>query len=409
MKIIVQKFGGTSVATAQSREAVRKKVLNALDAGYSPVIVVSAMGRKGEPYATDTLINLLKAENPSVAKHELDFLISCGENIGTAVVAANLQTVGIKAQAVSGGQAGLITDNNHCAARIIKVDTKYLLKLLKDGIVPVVCGFQGVTEDHCNITTIGRGGSDTTAAALGAALKAEVVEIYTDVEGIMTADPRMVNTADIVECISYGEICQLAYQGAKVIHPRAVEIAMQKSIPLMIKSTFSDAPGTLITNDFGEDTSDLPITTRIASGVTYLNNISQIKISFDLKDGDSSTKIFDILAKNSINVDCLNVHPGEVIFTVEETDLSKAIEILKENGFSKLTAEESCAKISVVGAGMRNVPGVMATFVKAFSSINIPILQTVDSNITISAVVARAHLCEALTSLHEAFGLTKNN
>ena len=409
MKIIIQKFGGTSVATAESREAVRKKVLNALDAGYCPVVVVSAMGRKGEPYATDTLINLLKSENANVAKHELDFLMSCGENIGAAVVAANLQAVGIKAQAVTGGQAGLITDANYGSARIIKVDTKYLVKLLEADIVPVVCGFQGVTEDHCNITTIGRGGSDTTAAALGAALKAEVVEIYTDVEGIMTADPRMVNAADILECISYGEICQLAYQGAKVIHPRAVEIAMQKSIPLMIKSTFSDAPGTLITNDFGEDTSDLPITTRIASGVTYLNNISQIRIALDANDSESSTKIFDLLAQNNISVDCLNVHPGEVIFTVEETDLTNAIEILKENGFSNLTIEESCAKISVVGAGMRNVPGVMATFVKAFSKINIPILQTVDSNITISAVVSREHLCEALTSLHEAFGLTKIN
>ncbi len=408
MKIIVQKFGGTSVATEQSRQAVRKKVLNAIDEGYSPVVVVSAMGRKGEPYATDTLINLLKSENKSVDKHELDFLASCGENIATAVVAANLQSVGIKARAVTGGQAGMITDNNYTSARILKVEKDYLLELLQNDIVPVVCGFQGVTEDGKNITTIGRGGSDTTAAALGAALNADVVEIYTDVEGIMTADPRIVKDAKILNSISYGEICQLAYQGAKVIHPRAVEIAMQKNIPLLIKSTFCDAPGTLITNDFGEDTKDLPITTKVASGVTYLNDISQIRIQIDNDDDDSSMKIFDLLAKNNISVDCLNVHPGEVIFTVEEQDLQKAISLLQDNGFNKFVLEEKCAKISVVGGGMRGATGVMATFVRALSKNGISILQTVDSNITISAVVDKEHLQTALTALHEAFGLTKD-
>ena len=409
MKIIVQKFGGTSVATPESRQAVRQKVLNALDEGYSPVLVVSAMGRKGEPYATDTMLNMLKDENSYVDKHEIDFLISCGENIGTAVVAANLQSVGLKARALTGGQAGIITDNKYGSARILKVDTKYLRELLEKDIVPVVCGFQGVTEDGKNITTIGRGGSDTTAAALGAALKAEVVEIYTDVDGIMTADPRMVKTAEVLECISYGEICQLAYQGAKVIHPRAVEIAMQKNIPLMIKSTFSDAPGTLITNDVGEDMcgDDMPITDNIASGVTYIPDISQIKISINADNNTASMDIFDLLAQNNINVDCLNVHPGEVIFTVEEVNLANALELLKNQNYKNMSTEKECAKVSVVGAGMRGVPGVMATFVRAFSNAGIPILQTVDSNITISAVVSRVYLCPALMALHEAFGLTK--
>ncbi len=409
MKIIVQKFGGTSVATSESRQAVRQKVLNAIDAGYSPVLVVSAMGRKGDPYATDSLIELIKKENASVAKHELDFLISCGENIGTAVVAANLQAVGIKAQALTGGQAGLITDDNFGSARILKTHVKYLMQLIGSDIVPVICGFQGVTEDYCNITTIGRGGSDTTAAAIGAALKADLVEIYTDVDGIMTADPRMVKDAKILDCISYGEICQLAYQGAKVIHPRAVEIAMQKNIPLLIRSTFSDAPGTLITNDFGEDTSDLPASDRIASGVTCLQNISQIRITLDKKDVAASTEIFDLLAKNHVNVDCLNVLPGEVLFTVDEADLDKAVKLLEEKAIGQLAVEKSCAKVSVVGAGMRGVPGVMATFVRAFSALDIPILQTVDSNITISAVIARERLTEALSGLHHAFALDKNH
>lgn len=408
MKIIVQKFGGTSVATNEARLALRKKVCKAIDSGYKPVVVVSAMGRKGAPYATDTLINLLKEENPNVDCHELDFLMSCGENISVAVVAANLQTADIKAQALTGGQAGLITDDQFGSAHILQVDTKYIRELLDKGIVPVVCGFQGKTQDNCHITTIGRGGSDTTAAALGAALHAEVVEIYTDVDGIMTADPHIVNEAELLECITYSEICQLAYQGAKVIHPRAVEIAMKKNIPLMIKSTFSDAPGTLITNDFSEDTSDyLPAVNRIASGVTYLDSVSQIKIDFSEEDSEASTKIFDVLAKNKINVDCLNVNPDKVVFTVDEVDLNKAIDLLKENNFTNLNTKKECAKVSVVGAGMRNTPGVMATFVKAFSQKNIPILQTVDSNITISAVIARVNLSQALTSLHNAFSLKK--
>jgi aspartate kinase len=323
-------------------------------------------------------------------------------------VAANLQAEGIKARALTGGQAGIMTDDRFGAARILKVDATYLRELIDEGTVPVVCGFQGITENGRSITTIGRGGSDTTAAAIGAALKAEAVEIYTDVEGIMTADPRMVKKAEIVECISYGEICQLAYQGAKVIHPRAVEIAMQKNIPLIIKSTFSDAPGTLITNDLGEDAKDAPLTGKIASGVTYLPDISQLRIEIPAGQNGAGAEIFGLLADNGINVDCLNVHPGEIIFTVEESDLDKAAAILRAEGFDKMTVEKTCAKVSVVGAGMRGVPGVMATFVKAFVYSDVPILQTVDSNITISAVIAREHLGKTLAALHEAFGLAKS-
>jgi aspartate kinase len=374
--------------------------------GYQPVVIVSAMGRKGAPYATDTLIGLLRAEHHAADKHELDFMISCGENISAAVMAASLQAAGRRAQALTGGQAGIITDGRFGQAQILKVDTLYLKELLEDGIIPVVCGFQGVTEDGRNITTIGRGGSDTTAAAVGAALKARLVEIYTDVDGIMTADPRIVKQAKIIDCISYGEICQLAHQGAKVIHPRAVEIAMQKNIPLMIKSTFSDAPGTLVTNDLGEDTRDVPVTDKIASGVTYIPDISQVRISLDERDDKASVTAFELLAGNNISVDCLNVHPGEIIFTVEEVDLDKAVQLLRAASFDQMRVERECAKVSVVGAGMRGVPGVMSTFVKTFVNSAIPILQTVDSNITLSAVVGREHLGRALSALHEAFGLT---
>ena len=251
MKIIVQKFGGTSVASEEARIAVKDKVQQAIRNGFAPVVVVSAMGRKGAPYATDTLIDTLKEANISVNVREMDMLMCCGEIISSCVMAATLQKYGINAMALTGGQAGIITDSQFGAARIKNIKVSYLMRLLESGIIPVVCGFQGMTENNFKFTTLGRGGSDTSAAALGAALKADCVEIYTDVEGIMTADPRLVKEANILEQISYAEVCQMAYNGAKVIHPRAVEIAMGSNIPMYVKSTFSDAPGTLITSESG--------------------------------------------------------------------------------------------------------------------------------------------------------------
>ncbi len=249
MKIIVQKFGGTSVASPHTRELVVNKVKEAIGNGYSPVVVVSAMGRKGDPFATDTLINMLKSVNPSPEDHEMDLLMACGEIISSAVMAATLQEAGLKSKALTGGQAGMITDNEYGNAKIRKVEPDHLLQLIEQGIIPVICGFQGVTEDHKNITTLGRGGSDTSAAAFGVALKADKVEIYTDVDGVMTADPRVVKDAKIIKQISYDEIREMAHQGAKVIHPRAVEIVMRYGVPMVVKSTFSDAQGTLITKE----------------------------------------------------------------------------------------------------------------------------------------------------------------
>lgn len=406
MRIIVQKFGGTSVVSRESRSAVVEKIKQARQKGYSSVVVVSAMGRKGEAYATDTLINLVKSENEQISLRELDVIMCCGEIISAAVMAATLQKEGVSSVALTGGQAGMITDGDYGSAKILRVETANLLSLLKQGITPVVCGFQGVTEDRMNITTIGRGGSDTTASALGAALDAEFVEIYTDVEGIMTADPRIVKEAQVLDYISYGEIAQLAHQGAKVVHPRAVEIAMQKNIPVYIKSTFSDAVGTLITNNTRVETSDVTIMERIASGVTYLPDIAQVKISIPDNDYTSSMTIFNVMAKNKISVDCLNVHPGEVLFTISENDVTRAIDALNSVGF-KPTVVENCAKVSVVGDGMKDVPGVMASFVHAIVGQGVPILQTVDSNNTISAIVATEHLHKTVNALHEAFNPSK--
>lgn len=407
MRIIVQKFGGTSVATAECRAKVVKKVQQAIEQGMQPVVVVSAMGRKGENYATDTLIGLAKETNPSIACRELDQIMYCGEMISAVIMAGTLQAVGIDAMMLTGGQAGIITDDQFSNARITKVDSTRLLSLLRAGKVPVVCGFQGVTADF-EFTTLGRGGSDTTAAALGAALLAEVVEIYTDVDGIMTADPRMVSNAKILDCISYGEVCQLAHQGAKVIHPRAVEIAMQKNIPLVVKSTFSDAPGTLITNISQESTADAGhFSDRIATGVTFITSIAQIKITLtNMEAHAASFQVFKQMAETGISVDLINVHPGQIMFTVADDVAEKAAEQLRSLGYLVETLHD-CAKVSVVGGGMREVPGVMASFVEALATNQIAILQTVDSHTSISVLIHRPDVKLAVTALHEKFNLSQ--
>lgn len=401
MRIIVQKFGGTSVATENGRRRIVEKVQRAQAQGYLPLIVVSAMGRRGAPYATDTLIDMVKSENPHVALRELDHLMCCGEIISAVVITALLQSENIEAVALTGGQAGIITDEEYGNAHILQIETKNLLKLLEQKKVPVVCGFQGMSS-YGNLTTLGRGGSDTTAAALGAAVNAEIVEIYTDVDGIMTADPRIVDDARILDQISYGEICQLAHQGAKVIHPRAVEIAMQKNIPLVIKSTFSDAKGTLISN-FDADTHVMDnINDKVATGVTYLREICQVKI--DNVDYKLSGAVFKLLAASGISVDLINVHPDCLIFTINENYLPLAKEKLNDLGLN-LTFQTGCAKVSVVGGGMRGVPGVMADFVDALSACNIEILQSADSHTSISVLIKQEHLETAVRALHKKFQL----
>ena len=249
MKIIVQKFGGTSVATAEARAAVVKKVNEAISNGYIPVVVVSAMGRKGAPYATDTLIGVLKEANPHVLPHELDLLMACGEIISSCVMAATLQANGIKAKALTGGQAGMVTDSNYGEAKIKNIRTGYLISLLEEGLVPVICGFQGETEDLSDITTLGRGGSDTSAAAFGAALNADLVEIYTDVDGVYNADPRVVPTATKMDEVSYQEVLEMASLGAGVLHPRSVELAEKFKMPLIVRSSYNNNEGTIIKED----------------------------------------------------------------------------------------------------------------------------------------------------------------
>ncbi|MBQ8691007.1 MAG: aspartate kinase [Phascolarctobacterium sp.] len=406
MKIIVQKFGGTSVANEESRLAVKNKIQQAIHNGYSPVVVVSAMGRKGAPYATDTLIDVLKAENISVNVREMDVMMCCGEIISSCIMAAHLQKHGINAMALTGGQAGIITDSQFGAARIKNINVSNLHHLLEAGIIPVVCGFQGVTEDNQKFTTLGRGGSDTTAAALGAALHAEFVEIYTDVDGIMTADPRVVAQANILEKISYAEVCQMAHNGAKVIHPRAVEIAMSSNVPLIVKSTFSEAPGTIITNEraAGSLGSDVAINDNMASGVASLSDLAQFRITLNPEDMSAGRKLFEDLAAAGISVGSLNLSEKEAMFAVFSPDVDRTCEVLDNTEF-KYVLNTGCGKVTVVGNAMRGVPGVMATFVAALASRKIAILQTVDSDTTISAIIKEEHLNEAVKALHEAFKL----
>ncbi|MEL1133985.1 aspartate kinase [Desulfitobacterium sp. THU1] len=404
MRVLVQKFGGTSVSSAERRAQVAAKVSEAVQEGYSPVVVVSAIGRSGDPYATDTFINLVKGIAVDSPKREMDLLMSCGEIISGVVLTSTLKNLGLDAVLLTGGQAGIITNNCFGDARIIRVEPKNILNQLEAGRIVVVTGFQGVTEDG-QITTLGRGGSDTTAAALGVALNAENIDIYTDVEGIMTADPRIVEDARILDVVTYNEICHLAHQGAKVIHPRAVEIAMQRNIPIRIKCTFSDAPGTLVTcmqPDMGVGTD---ITgDRTTTGIAHTPNVTQIKVpTLDTPDQLQANKqIFKGMALADISVDFISVQPEGVLFTVPDDLAEKAVKILENLGF-KPSSVPGCAKVSVVGAGIAGVPGVMADLVHALSDAGVRILQSADSHTTIWVLVNKEDMISAVQALHNKF------
>lgn len=406
MRVLVQKFGGTSVATAERRAQVAAKVAEAIRQGYAPVVVVSAIGRTGDPYATDTFINMVKGISNELPKRELDLLMSCGEVISGAVMASTLNSLGFEAILLTGGQAGIITNDSYGDARIIRVEPKNILGYLQEGKVVVVTGFQGVTEDG-QVTTLGRGGSDTTASALGVALNAEAIDIYTDVEGIMTADPRIVEDARILDVVTYNEICQLAHQGAKVVHPRAVEIAMQRNIPLRIKCTFSDAPGTLVTSMQPDMCAGTDITgDRIITGIAHTPNVTQIQVPTtevsDLLQADQ--QIFKGMALADISVDFISVQPETVLYTVPDEVAQKAVKILQNMGFNPTTVP-GCAKVSIVGAGIAGVPGVMADMVEALSDARVRILQSADSHTTIWVLVNKEDMVPAVQALHKKFYL----
>ncbi|WP_026485869.1 aspartate kinase [Caldanaerobius polysaccharolyticus] len=404
MKILVQKFGGTSVATPERREMVIQKILKAREKGYKCVVVVSAMGRKGDTYATDTLINLVKAQNSYVSLRELDLLMSCGEVISSAVMACSLINKGVKAAALTGAQAGIITDDTFGNAEVLRVEPFRILEYLEEDYIPVVAGFQGVTEKG-DITTLSRGGSDFTASILGEALGAEAIEIYTDVDGIMTADPRIVQDARIIDKINYNEVFQMAEQGAKVIHPRAVEVAMRANIPLIIKNTMSDHPGTIIGN-YNELVYSSAEGGRLITAIAHVTDRAQFQIELGSEDDRLENEIFDQLSKNHISIDLINVFPGKLVFTVDENK-SQQLEQLLNRYSLRYNVYHNCGIVSVIGQRMRGVPGVMARVVKALSRENIRILQTSDSHSTISCLIKNDDIKKAVIALHNEFNLSE--
>ncbi len=400
MKKTVQKFGGTSLANQKSRLQAAKHIQRLKESGSFPIIVVSAMGKEGDAYATDTLINLAQKANNTINHREKDLIMSCGEIISTVIMVQTLKTLGIKAMALSGAQAGIITDKNFGKATINSINPQKIMTIIEKGIVPVIAGFQGISKGG-EITTLGRGGSDTTASIIAAATGAECIEIYTDVEGVMTADPSLVETAEILKNINYNEVCELAYQGARVIHPRAAEIAMQENIPLKIKSTFKQEPGTVIQNSNMQNINkDRPVT-----GVTSRHHISFVKISpNNPAEYATCLKIFNLLAKQDISVDFINIRANAISFIVKMSLKEKVESILETNNFNYKISNDF-AKVSVVGGGMTGRPGVMAKIVKALTDENINIYQTTDSHTTISCLIEKKFENKSLKVLHEIFSL----
>ena len=401
MNIIIQKFGGTSVSSAESRNKIIEKVRNAKNQGKNPVIVVSAMGRKGQPYATDTLIDLIK-DHKYISPRDLDLLMSCGEIISSVVLAGKLKDQGLDAIPLTGGQAGIITDNYFGNATILKVETQLLGDLVGEGKIPVVAGFQGISEKG-DITTLGRGGSDVTASILGEALQADSVEIYTDVDGIMTADPRLVPDAKVLSSIEYNEVFQLAEYGAKVIHPRAVEISMRANIPLYIKNTYNDSPGTLIT-DYTKLSSRKSTKNNVVTGIAHILNVAQIIVQIKNNKSHFDPLFFTEIASRNISIDLINLFPNEKVFIIHHKDISVLEDLLKEKNYDYKIIDH-CAKVTAIGNRMRGIPGVMARIVSALSREGIEILQTADSHTTISCLVHEEDIQNAVRVLHKEFHL----
>ncbi len=373
--------------------AVSQKIIQARNSGCHVVVVVSAMGRKGDPYATDTLLSILAEGKKNTQPKELDLLMSCGEIISGVLLTASLRSFGLETCFLTGSQAGIITDSQHGNASIKRVEPDKLIQLLEQGQILVIAGFQGISESG-EVTTLGRGGSDTTAAAIGVALDAQTIEIYTDVEGIKTADPCLVNNARTLENITYSEACQLAYEGARIVHSRAVEIAMQKNIPLKIKCTFSDHPGTLISvNNVKE---------RLITGITYSSFITQLKVKLPQGNSNITKDVFTTLAAAKISVDFITVLPENLIFTVKTDIAPKAIKLIENIGVVPIV-KNNCAKVAAVGAGMTGIPGVMAKIVEALTEQNITILQSADSYTSIWCLVSQEELEKAVNALHAKF------
>ncbi len=404
MRVLVQKFGGTSVATAEQREVAVRLVERARAKGLAVVVVVSAMGRHGDPYATDTLLGLLSGE-PAVTPAERDRLVAVGELVSAVILAGALRRHGLDPVVMSGAEAGIVTDDRHGEARILSVDPEPVLARLRAAQVPVVTGFQGATATGA-LTTLGRGGSDTTAAALGAALAAECVEIYTDVPGVMSADPRQVPAARVVAAADYEEVFQLASLGAKVIHPRAIAMAAQTRTPLLVRQ-LGEEEGSATRIGSSPDTPDLWQNRRPDAsvvGVSVISDLMQLRVEGTPLTAESIRALFRCLANAAVSVDMINVFPEQVAVAIREEDWPAAEAALAGLPL-RLNRREDAAKVSIVGWAIHGLPGVMSLVVETLVGAEVPIWATSDSHQSISCLVPAARATAAAQALHQAFGL----
>ena len=406
MALIVQKYGGSSVADAVCIKRVAENIRKYHNEGNQVVVVVSAMGD-----STDDLITLAKQLNEKPSPREMDMLLATGEQVSIALLSIALDSAGKSAVSLTGPQVGILTTNVHSKARIKKVNTQRIQKELDQNKIVIVAGFQGKTEED-EITTLGRGGSDTTAVALAAALKADMCEIYTDVTGVFTADPRVVNDAQKLDHISYDEMLELASLGARVLHVRSVELAKLYNVPMCVRSSYVNEEGTIVVS---KDSLEKDV---VVTGVAHDLNVAKISI-FDVPDqpGIAST-IFTKLAKENINVDMIVQSSmrdkiNDISMTVPEEEMDKAVRTIKsvskEFDDATIEADNDVAKVSIVGAGMISSPGVAAKMfhVLAENKINIDMIST--SEIKVSCIVKRANAIKALQVLHDAFDLVNIN
>jgi aspartate kinase len=402
MALVVQKFGGTSVGNVDRIKRVAALIAKSRQAGDAVVVVVSAMS--GE---TDRLLKLAHELAPFPDEREMDMLLSTGERVTIALLAMALRAMGLDARSYTGRQVGIMTDSTHTRARIERITAERIKEALDDGIIPVVAGFQGINEKN-DVTTLGRGGSDLTAVALAAALHADQCFIYTDVEGVFTADPNIVPSARKLEKISYEEMLELASLGAKVLQSRSVEFAAKYEVPVIVKSTFQEGRGTLVTKE------DRDMEQAMVSGVTGDRN--QAKITFiGVPDHPGiASRIFGPIGKANILVDMIiqNVGQGDLTdlsFTIPRGDLHKAVDlancIAKDIGAHNVELKDKIAKVSLVGVGMRSHSGVAARMFETLAAEGINIMMISTSEIKISCVIEEQHLEPALRALHQAFGL----
>lgn len=397
MRIVVMKFGGTSVASPESREQILLKVKETIRRGDSPVVVVSAMGRAGAPYATDTLLSLVKEYSQHSHPGELDQLMACGETISSVLLAHVLRSNGLASRAFDGRQAGVKTTDQPGNAKILEIDTQRLMGFVASGGVPVVTGFQGV-DSLGDVTTLGRGGSDTSAVALGAALRAHFVEIYTDVDGVMTADPRVYSEAEILQQINFEEIGELASEGAKVVHPRAVEMADEHGVPVWVKNTMNDRPGTFMARAVPRQAYERE---GVITGIAHM--FGMVRVVMEAGERGAQADLLQRLAHEGVNLDLITISPSRlVVILAGEMFRRKGEPVLKSLGIP-FEVTESCAKITLVGAGMRGTPGVMAQIMTALHKADVTILHSSDSNITISLLVEEPAVPTAVQALHQHF------